>query len=232
MQAMAVDMACMLTKHHQPTMSNPYAMSDRRPMLFPKDPGNKVDFAYIAELLWSQCHPAQKRCYHKPCSQYQAARYDVHGHKNVYYNYKEPMGQNTIGNFLKELCKLAGIPDWKTKTNHCLRAWAITQLANDPNVNQVETAHAVHHTLTQAQSAYIKATHVSDKARIDALRPIYPRLPSLPPVQVAECPAGALIAANLQVAQGDDWDNFDFGDTTSVKSEGDDDVTKNGFASV
>ena len=46
------------------------------------------------------------------------------------FNPERRMGKNTIGKLIPELAFKAGIKEWRKKTNHTLRAFAITKLAN------------------------------------------------------------------------------------------------------
>ena len=46
------------------------------------------------------------------------------------FNPERRMGKNTIGKLVPELAFVAGIKDWRKKTNHTLRAFAITKMAN------------------------------------------------------------------------------------------------------
>jgi hypothetical protein len=177
-----------------------------------------------------RCHPGQQAVYHKVCTEAQTLRYNAQGFDKVLYSLNERVGVNTIGEFLREICKLAGVPNWQEKTNHCLRKWAITTLANNPNVNQVETANTARHSSIQAQNAYIESNHQSDFARINALKPV------APPPFVGDLPhaPGMFIAQHLQpiVAQEVPAAEEDSDDEEQpVKEEPRDDVA-NGSAFV
>jgi hypothetical protein len=88
---------------------------------------------------------------------------------NIAFNMNKPMGRKSVGNLLHSFCKAAGLPDWEKKTNHCLRQFGITKLANDARVNATEVASAARHRSTISQQAYIRPTLASEVARNDVL---------------------------------------------------------------
>ena len=79
------------------------------------------------------------------------------------------MGESAVGACMKQLAEMAGIPEWRKKTNHCLRQHTITSLANNPNVNRVETAAVARHKCTKTQDTYTRPTEKSEVQRNLAL---------------------------------------------------------------
>ena len=98
---------------------------------------------------------------------------------HVRFNPNRPIGKNTIGKFLPDLAKAAGIKTYKQKTPHTLRQYMITKLANDPNVNEKETARLARHKNIASQAAYIRTSHTSQAAAFNALK----TAPSAPTAQ-------------------------------------------------
>ena len=83
----------------------------------------------------------------------------------------KPMGMNTVGNLIKNLAKMAGIPHWKFVRNHDTCQGAIDALTNNPSVNPKDVQLAARHQSLNSQSAYQRATGASDLARQAALVP-------------------------------------------------------------
>ena len=79
------------------------------------------------------------------------------------------VGINVLSKYIKELCKAAGVLDWRNKTPHMMRAFVCTTLANDSSVNQNEVARALRHKSIQSQQAYIGMTAQSEMARNNAI---------------------------------------------------------------
>ena len=94
-------------------------------------------------LFWLRqcCDPSQEKVYCHFLSQNQLRKRQ----DGVLFSAKRPIGRNTIAGFLRELARKAGIPHWEKVGNHDSRQGAIDKLANDPNVNAVETQKAARH---------------------------------------------------------------------------------------
>jgi len=91
------------------------------------------------------------------------------GSKQWLFHDTKRMGQNAVGACLQQLAEMAGISEWRKKTNHTLRQHTITELANNPNVNRVETAKVARHKCTKTQDTYTRPTEQSEVQRNLAL---------------------------------------------------------------
>ena len=90
------------------------------------DPGRIIG-SFLEKL-----HPQQKRLYCKPATKNILAHYAACGAHKAVYNYKMPLGEKMVGQYIKEACDKMG---FKGGTGHAFRRLHITTNANDPGVS-------------------------------------------------------------------------------------------------
>ena len=139
------------------------------PRRFVVDLSDPLNIGRCFKELFASVHPSQQAVYCKPLSKAERANMIKIGFTDVLFSPKQVLGKNTIGHLLQELCKAAGIRDWKKKTPHTLRQYMATVLANDPNVSRAETQRLMRHGNTASQDAYIRTNAQSHAAAMNAL---------------------------------------------------------------
>jgi len=83
------------------------------------------------------------------------------GSENWHYYHQTRLGEGKLGAATQEISCLAGLPNWIKKTNHSLCQTAINALANDPNVNALETATLACHTNVNSHHEYVRPSNKS-----------------------------------------------------------------------
>ena len=102
------------------------------------------------------------------------------GSQNWRYHEDIRMGDSSLGECTKSIAKLAGLPNWEKKTNHCLRQSAITDMVNNPDVTDIEAAKHARHKGTGTLPAYVRPTAQQEANRAAALEIKTPE-PTKPP---------------------------------------------------
>ena len=138
------------------------------PPCFVVDLSDPLNNGQCFKELFAVVHPLQQAVHCKPLSKAERANVIKISFANVLFSPKQVLGKNTIGQLLQELCKAAGIRDWKKKTPHTLRQYMATVLANDPNVSRAETQHLMRHGNTALQDACICRNAQSHVAAMNA----------------------------------------------------------------
>ena len=83
------------------------------------DPEDPMNIGRILHELKNSCLPQQKYLYCFPLNQREKDQMTRMGQPHVLYNMNRPVGKNTIAQLVPNLCRAAGIKDWKKKTPHC-----------------------------------------------------------------------------------------------------------------
>ena len=158
----------MLHKANKLGLKNPTArQSNEGGIRFICDMEDPLNVGRALHELLSRCHSSQTYLYHHNLSQKEKKKYVLAGQGHVLYNPNRPVGKNTIAEYLPALACAAGIQEWQSKSPHALRAYFITKLANDPEVNAKETAEKSRHKNVSSQNAYI---HANEKSAVKSFK--------------------------------------------------------------
>ena len=111
-------------------------------------------------------HPMQTRLYCNPASDNTKSHYAKCGSPNAVYNYKMPLGENKVKDYIKEACRQMG---YEGGTGHAFRHLAITTNANDPAVSVEQALRFAGHGSVAAQRPYMRVDETSEAAMMGAL---------------------------------------------------------------
>ena len=125
------------------TMHNTIVEDTEKDMRIPaKTKAGQCILRYLRKI---ERHPDQERIFCQVITKNVAREFKKDGYPNVLYNYRKPIGENTIPKYFKEAARIAGIQNWKDFGGHGLRHLFITKLANADNVNLAESMASAGH---------------------------------------------------------------------------------------
>ena len=124
------------------------------------------DFGGFIQRFVESLSPHQDRMYCYPATKAEKARYAIQGFPKAAFSPKKPIGRHKISEMIKEAMVKLG---YSGRTGHNLCRFFVTNLADNPGVNDKEMIKATRHNSIAAARPYMLCDGNSEMSKFKSL---------------------------------------------------------------